>query len=150
MPTSFEMWNTRLTEANDEISRRKLIGELGVWRAAHLSDIPAMRSAAFAMSRLYMLVGDHPSAVNEARSLYSLCQTAPVATGEEFKKARAYLRSLGLVVGESGGLVERKKRPARDPAEETRRLIRADDLSGAMKLLKGRKGSEGELISRMD
>lgn len=145
MSTSFQMWNIRLTEAADEISRRKLIGELGVWRAAHLADIPAMRSAAFLMSRLYQLVGDHQSAVNEAGSLYSLCQTAPVATGEEFKKARAQLQSLGLVVAERGGLVERKKAPSRDPAEELRRLIAKGDSAGAMKLLKGRKGPKASL-----
>ena len=144
MSTSFEMWNIRLTEASDEIARRKLIGELGVWRAKHLSDIPAMRSASFAMSRLYMLVGDHASAVKEAHSLYSLCQTAPVATAEEFKRAKAYLRSLGLVVAQTGGLVEKKKIPAKDPAAETRRLIKAGNLSAAMKLLRGRKGTMGE------
>jgi hypothetical protein len=97
------------------------------------------------MSRLYMLVGDHLSAVNEAHSLYSLCQTAPVATEEELRKAKAYLRSLGLVVGDSGRLVERKKVPAKDPTLATKRLIAAGDLSGAMKLLRGRKGPTASL-----
>ena len=96
MSGTFENWNERIAAANDELERRKLIGELGMWRASHLTDIAAMRSSAFAMSRLYMLVGDRPSAVREAESLYSLCRTAPEATKDELKRVKAYLRSLGL------------------------------------------------------
>jgi hypothetical protein len=146
MSSKFEIWNNRITEATDELSRRKLIGELGMWRAAHLSDIPAMRSSAFGMSRLYMLVGDHASAVREAHSLYSLCQTAPEATREEFKKAKAYLRSLGLTVKDSGELVEREKKAPKNPRKDVVELLGAGKIDAALKLLRNRRGPTSTLF----
>ena len=139
MSGTFENWNERIAAANDELERRKLIGELGMWRASHLTDIAAMRSSAFAMSRLYMLVGDRPSAVREAESLYSLCRTAPEATKDELKRVKAYLRSLGLQVTEKGEITERKKRDKKDAKAVVVERIRAGDTRGAAKLLRGRK-----------
>ena len=107
-----------------------------MWRVSHLTDIPAMRSAAFAMSRLYMLVGDRDNAVSEAKTLFSLCQSAPVATKEELKKAKAYLRSLGLAVSDGGEVSERKKKASTDPRDELLKLINKGKTQAAMKMLK--------------
>ncbi len=92
---SFDKWTNRIAAAADEHSRRAVLAEIGAWRAAKLTDVPASRQATFAMSRLYALLGDHAGAVREAHSLLSLCQTPPEATHEETQSARAYLASLG-------------------------------------------------------
>ncbi|MBT3219613.1 MAG: hypothetical protein HN348_11025, partial [Proteobacteria bacterium] len=83
MAMAFERWADRIAATDDEQSRRELLAELGAWRAARLTDIPALRDAAFAMSRIYALMGSHQDAVREARALLSLCHTVPPASEEE-------------------------------------------------------------------
>jgi len=154
----FERWTERIIAAEDERSRRELLAEIGQWRAAHLTDIPALREAAYAMSRLYAVLGDHQGATREAKSLLSLCQTPPLAMEEELAAAQAYLRSLGAsgVVAStrqrrrSDRKAEPKERPG--PTEEAPARTQAMEaaLEGrwgdALAALKGRKGPRLDLV----
>src|SRR5690606_15147259 len=144
MPVPFDRWTERIVAAQDERSRRELLAEIGRWRATHLTDIPALREAAFAMSRLYALVGDNESAQSEGQSLVSLGQTPPIGTVDELAATKAYLSSLGakaLITGEAarkadaprgrgdrGPRNERPERTERQRAPETR----AADAEGSV------------------
>lgn len=97
-PYPGELWSERVAAAGTEDARRELITEAARWRAQHLDDVPAMRRATFAISRLHALVGDRDKAVGEARQLMSLLQTSPDATEEEVSAVRAYLGSFGEAV----------------------------------------------------
>jgi hypothetical protein len=158
---AFERWTVKLTHADGEPGRRELLAEIGAWRAAHLTDIPGLREAAFAMSQLYKMLGDHEAAVREARSLLSLCQTTPVATKEERQQAKAWLGGLGEKAPDlrlpnqprtRGDRAERAGgRGAKKPADKSASGIDAallaatkGDHDAALRMLKGKKG-RGEL-----
>ncbi|MBW1879382.1 MAG: hypothetical protein JRJ84_13545, partial [Deltaproteobacteria bacterium] len=142
----FERWTERIIAAEDERSRRELLAEIGQWRAGHLTDIPALREGAYAMSRLYAVLGDHEGATREAKSLLSLCQTPPLAMPEELTAAQAYLRSLGA----SGVVASTRQRRRSDRKVEARdhALAAAQDgrWGDALTALKGRKGPRLDLI----
>jgi hypothetical protein len=154
----FERWTERIIAAEDERSRRELLAEIGQWRAGHLTDIPALREAAYAMSRLYAVLGDHGSATREAKSLLSLCQTPPLAMPEELAAAQAYLGSLGasgVVAGPRPKRRSERKVETRDkqvrgdqPTARTQSVTAAQEgrWADALSLLKGRKGPRMDLI----
>lgn len=88
---SFGHWNERIDAATDEHARRALLGEIGVWRAQRITDIPAQRTASFALSMLYALLGEGPPALNEARQMMALCRTPPNPPGEDMRFAEKHL-----------------------------------------------------------
>ncbi|TNE89787.1 MAG: hypothetical protein EP330_10285 [Deltaproteobacteria bacterium] len=158
-------WEERIAAANDDAERRRLLAELGGWRARNLGDVMALREAARAMSSLYALLGDNAAAVREAESLVSLCQTHPVASPAELRKARALAQSLGGggVVGprargerrERGERGERKERkkpqtrsegPTSDGLGPAREALASGDLDGARKALRRKKGADAALL----
>ncbi|MCA9488433.1 MAG: hypothetical protein KC621_00875, partial [Myxococcales bacterium] len=98
MEHPFEMWSDRIASAQSDDARRSLLGEAMAFRARHLGDVAAMRRATFVVSRLQQLLGEHDRAAHEARQLLSLCQTTPVASGEELDAARRHLSGLGETV----------------------------------------------------
>jgi hypothetical protein len=150
-------WEERVAAANDETSRRRLLAELGGWRARNLGDILALREAARAMASLYALLGDNSAAVREAESLVSLCQTHPAAGARELREAQALARSLGGggVVGPRAARSDRGRKPkkaaqAAPPAEDkladARAALRAGELDRARKLLRRKKGDAAALL----
>ena len=87
MALAHSPYEEQITGAEDEHARRRLLAEIGGWRARNLADIVVLRQAAYAMARLYALVGESEGAVREANSLVSLCQTHPPAPAEELDSA---------------------------------------------------------------
>lgn len=155
----FERWNDRIAAAGDERARRQLLAEIGRSRAGHLTDIPALREAAFAMSRLYQALGEHEAATREAKSLLSLCQTPPLATGDELRTAQAWLQGLGAkgVVAapppparpERPARPRREKRPAGGPGgerDQVRRLAAQGRWDEALSALEGARGPRAVLL----
>jgi hypothetical protein len=121
-------WSNEIAAANDDVTRRRLLGEIGLFRARHLTDVPAQREAAGALARLYNLLGERDQAEKEARGLISLCQTPPVASKDELHAATQLLATLGgkkAVVGPTGGerreRAERPERRERDREERPKR-----------------------------
>jgi len=112
---SFHRFDDRLTQANDPDAQRALLGELAAWRAQHLTDVPALREAAFAVSKLYASLNDNAGAQREAHALVSLCQTSPAASAEQLRDARSWLGALGGHAVTAGGqsVAGRSSRPAR-------------------------------------
>ena len=143
MAMAFERWADQIAATEDEQSRRELLAELGGWRAARLTDIPALRDAAFAMSRLYALTGNHQDAVREAHALLSLCHTVPPASQEEIAQVRAYLASLGVTVEPQP---QEKKRPKVDPTRRAREAAAEEKWESALRLLAGKGGGEADLL----
>jgi len=143
---SFERWKSRIEDAQDENARRRLLGEVGVWRAAHLADVPGLRDAAFAMSNLYGLIGDEDGAVREARALISLCQTPPLAMKEEFEVAQAYLNKLGedgiVVLGDD----QLPRKSGLDWRGRLALFVDEGNFKTARRLLKGRKDKQKDLL----
>jgi hypothetical protein len=133
-----DRWNERISAATSADARKELLSEAARWRAQNLSDLPAVRAATLAISRLHALMGDKDRAVGEARQLLSLCQTAPEASPEEFDQARGVLASLGESIPRlqaSGGRRapagrtergRREDRPREDRPRDDRRAARPD------------------------
>lgn len=120
MTAHFSQWATRIDEAGDPAALRKLLGEIGVWRARHLLDIPAQRHAAWALSEIHHRLGQAEPAIAEADQLVSLCRAAPESTREELVAAEHHRRA----VGGRPQKVPRAERPAR--AERPDRPERGD------------------------
>ncbi|MEQ1568085.1 MAG: hypothetical protein ABMA64_20770, partial [Myxococcota bacterium] len=139
------MWSDRITAAQSVEARRELLAEAARWRAQHLGDVPAMRRATYAISRLLALVGDHDRAVGEGRQLVSLLQTAPEASEDELEAARGHLSSLGLqtprnapaAAARRGRDRERPARPER-PERGDRRDARPNERVRALPERPGR------------
>ncbi len=158
---SFERFEEQIVGATDADAQRALASEIGRWRAQHLTDVPALRDAAYAMSRLFVLLGDQDSARREAHSLVSLCQTPPEARPPELRDARAWLTSLGgeAVVAtpsrnrrERGERGDRKDRKGRErgnqvPLREIAAKVNAGKVADALALLDGRGGDRATLLA---
>ena len=146
MTATNDIWSARIEAAADTLSRQQLLAEVGAWRAAHLTDIPGLRGAAFAISRLYMLLGLRDHAVREARALLSLAQTPPEASNEELHAAVAWLQSLG---------VDARLPSARRPRKQERKQERGkkahasqaapEDPRAALAALKGKRGPKARI-----
>ncbi len=125
MATPFDHWNARIGAADELASRKALMTEISYWRATRLTDIRVQRESAYALARLFALIGDNESALREAHSLIALCQSAPEASDEEVKLAVGFLHTLGGRSVVAPGKLKRREdprseRPARDarPARE--------------------------------
>ncbi|MCB9664749.1 MAG: hypothetical protein H6732_11595 [Alphaproteobacteria bacterium] len=94
MTTPFTTWDARVRGARDERARRTLLGEVGLWRAQHLTDLPAQREATWALSELHRLLGDRERAAHEAQQLMALCRTAPRPAREVMAEAERHLARL--------------------------------------------------------
>lgn len=158
----FEFWNDRIQQATDESARRQLLGEVGLWRASRLNDLSAQRQAAFAMSRLHQANGDIDAALREARSLVSLCQTAPpLATKDETRQARNLLNAFSAPSGNARpsraeAPAHNGDRPPRspraeaprhdDPLFESRTEASNGNWQRGLERLAGRHGPATELL----
>ncbi|MEZ4240305.1 MAG: hypothetical protein R3F59_29960 [Myxococcota bacterium] len=152
MSHPFEMWSDRIAAADTDEARRALLVEAARWRAQHLTDVPATRRATFLVSRLHAMLGDRDRAVNEARQLLSLCQTAPEASGEEIEAARGYLQSLGesaprLTLPRRERDRDRRERPTRERPSRDRsdRPERGERPTREAKRTKGADGPANSL-----
>ncbi|MCB9685353.1 MAG: hypothetical protein H6735_09965 [Alphaproteobacteria bacterium] len=126
MEHPFEMWSDRIAAAQSDDARRSLLGEAMSFRARHLGDVASMRRATFVVSRLQQLLGEHDRAVHEARQLLSLCQTTPVASGEELDAARRHLSGLGESVPRIVSPPRERSWKDRPPRERRERPERPD------------------------
>ncbi len=90
----FSQWDDAIDAAQDEIARRRLLGEIGRWRAAHLTDVPALRAASWALSTVHEALGDRAAAEHEAAQLIELCRVSPAAPGGARQAAERRLASL--------------------------------------------------------
>ena len=120
MTSPFSRFTDRMIAAEDEPSRRELLAEIGRWRAGHLTDVTALRDAAFAMARLHMLLGQRNQALHEGQSLVSLCQTPPEVSQEDWEAATAFLATLG-------GTPPKKRLGAQPPRDRSRRKSKGSD-----------------------
>lgn len=163
-------WSDRIAKIQDDGPRRALLAEIGLWRASRLTDIQAARQATYALSRLHWLLREKEAAEREARQLLSLCQTPPRASSEDIAAARGWLESLGakapkVVPGprerqqskgkrrneRPGRNNERKKEPRAKESGPSRvdqalQMGDAGDLSGALKVLRGKRGGKVDLV----
>lgn len=94
MTTPFPTWDARVRTARDERTRRTLLGEVGLWRARRLTDLPAQREATWALSELHRLLGEPERAAHEAQQLLALCRTAPRPPREVLTEAERQLARL--------------------------------------------------------
>lgn len=137
MFTYFAPWSERVAAASDDASRQQLLAEIGAWRAAHLTDIPGLRGAAWAMAELFHGLGRADDATREANALRSLCQIEPRVGGDDQKLARGLLRR---VKGEAPAADRpRERKRERAPAEpaDVYELIRRGSWRRAMGALSG-------------
>lgn len=160
MTDALSTWSQRIEDAQDESARRRLLAELGGWRARNLTDIQALRQAAYGMARLYAMLGDRESAMREAQSLVSLCQTHPPASQADLRSAQGFARSLGGagVIGPRADRNTRSERPERRKKQARNEAPAADALHGireaaaagrldeARGMLRGKKGAEASLL----
>ncbi len=153
---SFQRFEDQISTAADDGAQRALMSEIARWRAGQLSNVPALRDAAFAMSRLFVLLGDQESARREAHSLVSLCQTPPEARKAELNDARAWLQSLGgqAVVASRNTRNARRDEPRGRNAKrngpslgEIAGIVAAGRPADALAALDGRNGDRAELLA---
>ncbi|NCG18198.1 MAG: hypothetical protein GWP91_04195 [Rhodobacterales bacterium] len=95
MTSQENRWTDAIAAANTDDARRRLLSEVGMWRATRLTDIEASREATFALSQIHSLLKERDKAVSEARQLLSLCQTQPLAPRGQFAAAKVWMTSLG-------------------------------------------------------
>jgi hypothetical protein len=116
MTGPFGQFDARIAEAANELSLRTALGEIGLWRAQRLMDIPAQRQAAYALSVVYEKLGEARQAAHEAEQLVALCKTTPVASREESQVADQHLWRLTHPAGTPAP----KERAPRQTREERR------------------------------
>ena len=90
----FSQYDDAIAVATDELSRRRLMAEIGRTRAANLHDAVALRAAGYALATVHDLVGDRDAALREARQLVALCEVAPAAPAEARQAAERLLGRL--------------------------------------------------------
>lgn len=142
MTHALARWDDQIQAADGERERRRLLGEIGQWRAdrARLSDLPSQRAASYAISTLYHLLGDHDSAVHEASQLVELCRIGAPAAGEVRDLAHRHHARLARAAGKRPG----KSAPSRkgpSPVDEAVTQAGRGDLAAARKTLQGRSGA---------
>jgi len=145
MTKPFSTFAPALADAKDEASQRRLLAEVGVWRATRLTDIPAQREAAYALATLFHRLGDLPNAQRESEQLLVLCRTHPAAPKRDLGAAHA--------------LARRVKAPARKPAATrgtsptrgtswtttVQDAVNKGQFGGAKRALRGKKGAQAGL-----
>jgi hypothetical protein len=140
----------RMDRATDHVQRRTLLAEIGMWRAGHLTDIPALRDAAYAMASLHAALGEHDSAVREARALLSLCSTPPMAGGEEKAHARALLSALGTKVAPNSRREKRERaQKSKGPGGQlgkARDALSEQAWEDALRILGGIGGANSDVL----
>jgi hypothetical protein len=137
MSKPFAHWNARIEEAADDKAQRELLGEIGVWRASRLMDIPAQRAASYALSRVYAQLGESVQAAHEADQLLALCRTSPEASREELRFAQRHAAQLKKSTPEG------KKKEAAARAKEARSLETAASEGKWDEVLTALRGKRG-------
>jgi hypothetical protein len=166
MARPFDYFQARIDDAGDDAALRGLLGEIGLWRAQRLMDIPSQRQAAYALSAIYQRLGEAEQAGHEAEQLMALCRTAPEASRDEMSFVRKHVTRLGRGTmarfgeGEDGdrGRPARKKEGKRvsthrdgesqEPSawETARGLAGEGRWQAARDALPGRRGARNQLF----
>ena len=132
MPFGADIWSERIASVEDDPTRRSLLGEVGRWRAARLTDIQAARQSTYAMSRLHWLLRESDQAVREAHQLISLCQTPPRASSEDIDAAKGWMASMGAEVPKIVDVAPRRERNDKRPAKRERQRDPREERSGSL------------------
>lgn len=134
----FRTFLDQIAAAKDERSRRELLTEIGRWRVGRIDDAAAMRDASYALSCLYVDLGELDAARKEAAQLMALCGMPPAAGKEERRVAERHQAKL-----------ERKATPrteARGGAvSDAADLGAKGDWESARRALRGKSGVKAAL-----
>lgn len=141
-------WNEQIQAAQDEAARRALLAEIGGWRATRLTDIQALRQAAYAMSAVYESLGQKNDALREAQSLMSLCQVPPEPAKEELREVKARLAQLqGRKPPKQPkkATASKERRDTRSDRSDPVTQVEAGAFDAALEGLRGRRGPRAQL-----
>lgn len=144
MTSPFPQWRDRIADARDERARRALLGEIGVWRAQRLTDLPAQRDAAWALSELYHRLGETDPAAHEAQQLLALCKTPPAAAKEVLRYAEQHARRVAKPAKPAKG--RGRNRPDDTGYGDAYVLATQGRWDDAREALGGRKGGRAQLF----
>ena len=119
-------WKGRLEQAGDDPEAlRTLLHELVRARVRSLTDMVAQRQATWAVVQVLHRLGDADKAQHAAREWLQLADSPPVASDDEVKTVRAWLRSEGVQAPKKrlprvSGRRERRERPRRSGRAEAK------------------------------